>query len=544
MFLNNSHLMKKYIGILFYVIIFFKSQVVAQQSAKPNVLFIAVDDLKPILGCYGDKIIKTPNIDRLAKMGTVFLNNYCQQAVCGPTRASLMTGLRPDDTKVWDLKTKMRDVNPNIISLPQYFISQGYATSGIGKIYHAACVDDFDKPSWSIPYLIGDSNYIGKDLGEALPDVLHYYENPVTKNLISKYKLEASQKGLKGKAAFDYVLKYIKPATECIDIADEGYEDGANAIIAKAQLISLSKTANPFFLAVGFHKPHMPFVAPKKYWDLYNRADMPLAKFQQHALNSPDIAYHTSAELRNYTDIPPITSFTDEVNNIGLNPDKQRELIHGYYACVSYIDAQVGILLNALDSLGTLNNTIIVLWGDHGWHLGDHDLWNKHTNFEQATRSPLIISAPGMKPGKTASISEHVDIFPSICALAKLPIPSNLAGKSLQPVMASKTAIVKDFALSQYPRSLKLKEAKALGYVDGKMMGYSIRTSRYRYVIWMSNFTSKDIFDSKKVYATELYDYLKDPLEKVNVVSEKSYASIASDMNKKMLSFFASQAKK
>jgi len=232
-------------------------------------------------------------------------------------------------------------------------------------------------------------------------------------------------------------------------------------------------------MAVGFHKPHLPFVAPKKYWDLYKREDMPLEKFQEHSKNGVEIAYHKSGELRNYTDIPEFATLPGEDLRIGLKVEKQKELIHGYYAAVSYMDAQVGILLNTLEEQGILNNTIIVLWGDHGWHLGDHDLWEKHTTFEQANRSPLIIAAPGMKPGSSKSLSEHVDIFPTLCQLAGVSIPSTLAGKSLVPVMQDKKAEVKDFAMSQYYRTLKADEAKKLGYKARKLWGYSNSTEKY-----------------------------------------------------------------
>jgi len=216
-------------------------------------------------------------------------------------------------------------------------------------------------------------------------------------------------------------------------------------------------------MAVGFHKPHLPFVAPKKYWDLYNRAEMPLATYQEHSKDGPLIAYHKSGELRNYPDIPEFATLSPELLRIGLTKEKQQELIHGYFAAISYMDAQVGILLNTLDSLSALENTIIVLWGDHGWHLGDHDLWEKHTNFEQATRAPLIFAAPKMKPGFTNSLSEHVDIFPTICDLAGVPVPNWLDGKSLKPIIQNKQAKVNEYSVSQYPRKLNKDEMKKAG---------------------------------------------------------------------------------
>ena len=509
----------------------------AQKKSKPNIIFIAIDDLKPELGCYGNKLIKSPNIDRLAKMGTVFLDNYCQQAVCGPTRASLMTGMRPDVTKIWDLKTKMRDMNPDIQTLPQYLITQGYITSGVGKIFHPSCVDKkADEPSWSIPFLNAKSTDFANGLG--FPAKKHY-QSPETKAAINAEAPD--EKGGKADDGESTAGK-VKPSTECLDLPDNAYEDGVNALIAKESIIKLTKDKKPFFFAVGFHKPHLPFVAPKKYWDLYKREDMPLAEFQDHAANSPLVAYHRSGELRAYTDIPEFVTLSEEDLRIGLKPEKQKELVQGYYAAVSYTDAQVGIILNTLDSLGILNNTIIVLWGDHGWHLGDHDMWGKHSNFEQATRAPLIFAAPGFSAGQTKSMSEHLDVFPTICDLANLDIPTQLQGKSLKPLMKNKSAVVNEFSVSQYPRKLKAAEVKKIGYTDGKLMGYSIRNEKYRYTVWMNNnFTTKEPYNVSRVYAVELYDYTKDPLEKVNVADDKGYKKIAAELNDKMIAFFKSQ---
>ena len=538
--------MKSLYKSLFFVTstFFFSFQLYAQQSEKPNVLFIAIDDLKPILGCYGDSMIKTPNIDRLAKMGTVFMSNYCQQAVCGPTRASLMTGKRPDYTKVWDLKTPMRDMNPDILSIPQYFASQGYSSQGIGKVYDPRDVDkDLDKPSWSVPYYKTDSKYYDSKFGE--PAALRY-QNPETKSIFKKYFDEATAQGMKKSDANEYALKKIKPATECIEAPDNAYNDGANALQAKDILISLSKKSNPFFFAVGFAKPHLPFIAPKKYWDLYQRENMPIAPFQESAKNSVDVAYHNAGEIRAYTDIEPLSTYSDTKKfGITLPVDKQKELIHGYYAAISYTDAQVGILLNTLDSLGLTKNTIIVLWGDHGWHLGDHNLWCKHTNFEQATRTPMIISAPGLAANSTSAQTEFVDIFPTLCDLAKLKIPVNLDGLSLAPLMKNPNTKVKDFSISQYPRSANDPESDRLGYAAAKVMGYSLRTKKYRYTIWMKNdFRSTDHYDEKLIIGEELYDYDADPLETINVFNEAKYKSTGEELKNKMISFFKSQETK
>ena len=526
---------------LFFLVVLSAFNSIAQNKSKPNILFIAVDDLKPELGCYGNKLIKTPNIDRLAKMGTVFYNNYCQQAVCGPTRASLMTGLRPDETKVWDLKTKMRDVNPDILTLPQYLITQGYNTSGVGKIFHPSCTDKkFDEPSWSIPFITPKATDYANGLG--FPAKKHY-QSPETKAaIINEAPSNKDKKGDEDEST----VGAIKPSSECLDLPDDAYEDGVSALIAKKSIIELSKEKKPFFFAVGFRKPHLPFVSPKKYWDLYNREDMPIAAFQEHAADGPFISYESSGELRNYTDIPAYTTYPKEELRAGLKIEKQKELIHAYYAAISYVDAQIGMLLNTLDSLGTLNNTVIVLWGDHGWHLGDHDMWGKHTNFEQATRSPLIFAGPGLKGGGLSkSLTEHLDVFPTICDLADIAIPTQLQGKSLKPVMQNNRTAVKEFSISQYPRKLKGTEIKQLGYTDGKLMGYSIRTERYRFTLWLNNsFTSKQSYDDSRVYAKEMYDYVKDPLEKVNVADKKEYEKAAADLKKSLLEFLKSQETK
>ena len=501
------------------------AQVNTDNNSKTNVLFIAVDDLKPELGCYGNALVKTPNIDRIAERGMVFMHNYCQQAICGPTRASLMTGRRPDYTKVWDLKTKMRDVNKDILSIPQYFIQQGYTTAGIGKIFDPRCVDNSqDKPSWSVPYYFVSKEYFYNNQSPEL----NFYQNPETRELVRKYTTEAEEKGLTKDKIRDYVMQFVKPSVECIDVPDNAYNDGAMAIRATEILAGLSKNKKPFFLAVGFSRPHLPFVAPEKYWDLYQRDEIPLAKFQEHAKNSPELAYHNSGELRTYSDIPPLASFTDvKINHIGLPVEKQKELIHGYYAAVSYVDAQIGKLVHSLDSLGLTENTIIVLWGDHGWHLGDHDLWCKHTNFENAARAPLIFSAPGFKPGKSQSLTEFVDIFPTLCELSGLKTPENLDGKSLVPLMKDPAASVKKYAVSQYPH-------------EGKM-GYSVRTEKYRLTWWMKNgFLSYSTFSKDLIVARELYDYENDPMETVNVVNDKKYREIVIDIEGMMVEYFKS----
>lgn len=495
---------------------------------KKNVLFIAVDDMKPILGCYGDKIVKTPNIDRLAKKGVVFLNNHCQQAVSAPSRASLLSGMRPDYTRVWDLKTLIRDMNPDIVTLPQHFKDHGYITTGVGKIYDKRSVDKFhDKRSWSEEFVFeGDAQYVDSHYG--LP-ALGYYQLPQTKKLAKKYMDQAVKLGKKGYGITKYAISRIKPSTECADVPDNAYVDGVIALSAIDRLEKLAGKKQPFFLGVGFKRPHLPFVAPKKYWDLYERENIPLAKYQKAAENGPKLAYHNSGEIRSYTDIPALKSFSDVEGDL-LPKSKQKELIHGYYAAISYVDAQVGKVLNALDSLGLTENTVIILWGDHGWHLGDHGIWCKHTNFEQATRSPMIISDAGKFVGKTDSPTEFVDIFPTICDLAGVEKLENLDGESLLPVLENDHSCVKKYAVSQFQR--------------GKAEGYAFRTNRYRYVVWVKNmFRNPGKFNKSMIFERELYDYKRDPLETRNVVDDKKYRKVRNELEQMCVEFFEKNSK-
>ena len=449
------------------------------RNPKVNVLFIAVDDLKPILGCYGDEKVQSPNIDQLANTGVVFSNNHCQQAVCAPSRASLLTGLRPDETEVWDLKTYIRDQNPDALTLLQYFKQNGYETAAVGKVFDPRSVDaGHDSASWTIPY----------------------------SKITGGRWIDASE----------------KVSTESADAPEETFVDGKIAARGSELLTQLSAGGKPFFLAVGFKKPHLPFVAPKKYWDIYKRDSISVHPFQEHAKYSPGFAYHNSGELRNnYVDIPKEGPIPEE---------KQKELIHGYYACVSFIDAQVGKLLAQLDSSGVRENTVVVLWGDHGWHLGDHAMWAKHSNFEQATRSPMIFSVPGMTGGTISdSPTEFVDIFPTLCNLAGLEIPAHLAGKSLVPVLQDPEVNVKPFAMSQYKRT-----------GDGKQLeGYALRTKRYRYVEWIPREYKygDQPYDENDVVAHELYDYQTDPLETVSVVDSLDYQGVVDTLRQYMKEF-------
>lgn len=456
---------------------------------KPNVLFIAVDDLRPQLGCYGDDFAKTPNIDELAGRGALFQYAYCQQAVCNPSRASLMTGLRPDTTKVWDLKTHFREALPDVVTLPQHFKNNGYHTQCVGKIYHDP-EEMRDPQSWSVPETLDVTDAIGGKY--ALPENL------------------AQQSGKKiGKAA----------AAECADVPDTAYIDGRVAEAAMAVLNTIKD--RPFFLGVGFRRPHLPFSAPKKYWDMHDRSKLTLPEFASKPKGCPDIALHDLMELRGYTDIPDVGPIDEE---------KALTLIHGYYAAASYVDAQIGKVIDHLDRLGLRDNTVIVLWGDNGWHLGEHGLWGKTTNFELDTRVPLIISAPGFeKSNKIKELVELVDIYPTLCDLCGLEKPERLEGLSLLPLMDVNRPDHfrwKDAAFSQFPRWPGAPgQSKQVPY--GQVMGCSIRTARYRYTEWIDQETGICL-------AKELYDHASDPGETENLASNPELQDAADALAQKL----------
>ncbi|MDB9721311.1 sulfatase [Winogradskyella sp.] len=495
-----------------------ESASVTPSNKQKNILFIAIDDLKPLLSNYGNTQMKTPNFDRLAKMGMTFTNAHVQYAVCGASRASVMTGTNPDTNKVWDLKTDFRVSNPDLISMPEHLINQGYESTGTGKIYHIpSAAKGHDAKTWSIPHQM-PKNFDPK-YGEP---ALNYYQNPKTKLEVDRLIKEANAKGItKRGRTRSYVFKRLKPSTESADVSDTAYNDGLYTETALKQLETLESGTKPWFLAVGFQKPHLPFVAPKKYWDLYTRDHIELAEFQKLSEGTPKFAFHSFGELRAFSDI-------DNALNIGdkLSDAKQRELIHGYMACISYIDAQIGKLLDDLQRRSILEETVIVLWGDHGFHLGDHTEWCKHSNFEQATRIPFMFSGPGVqKNQKSHHPVNLVDLFPTVFELANVKQHNQTDGKSLVPLLDNDdtTTVEMDYAYHQYAR--------------GKRMGYSIRTERYRYTEWHdNNYRSYDTYNESNIIAAELYDYQNDPSETKNWVKDSNYAKIVKALKSKLKS--------
>ena len=501
-----------FFGILALLSCGTKEKELSTASAKLNILFIPVDDLRPELGAYGNSFIKTPNIDRLAKDGVVFNRTYCQQAVCNPSRASLLTGLRPDSIQVWDLATRFRKNVPDVVTLPQYFKQNGYTTIGLGKTFHNVIQDSI---SWTERYHLKGFPYD--------PDAVYAGGKNLQIQEDKKQKLIAE-----GKNRIDPLGQWYLKANsiESAAVDDDAYYDGAQTTFAIKRLQELAKQETPFFLSVGYYKPHLPFNAPKKYWDLYNRGSIPLATNQYIPKGSPAYTVHGDQELRWYDDNHELPLPSDEP----LDADRQRELKHGYYASVSYVDAQIGRLIDELERSNLLENTLIVLWGDHGWKLGEHNGWGKMTNYETDVHVPMIFSGASVvaKGKKSDALTELLDIYPTLCEAAGLPVPSHLQGKSVVPLLENpetkwKTAVYSQYLLGRFgPKETRQRER----------MGYSIKTDQYRYIEWYDwdkNGKTKGDF-----LASELFDHAIDPQENNNIAQNKDSQEMAEMLSKKL----------
>lgn len=449
------------------------------QETRRNVLLICVDDLKPTLGCYGDPLAKTPNVDKLAARGMRFDRAYCNQAVCAPSRNNLMLGSRSTSLGIYDLSVNFRKAVPDAITLPQWFMKQGYRAEAVGKILHTGHGNVDDAASWSVPtqpfhvveYLKPESTDGGKLTREEA-----YFSNR-----------ELGRIGQLPKGA----------AWERADVSDNAYSDGKIADEVILRLRGAKERGTPFFIACGFTKPHLPFTAPEKYWKMYDPQAFPLAKLKTPPEGAPPYAGKRGGEIVNYTPVP---------ENGQIGDDLARELIHGYYAATSYMDAQLGRVMEEFDRLGLAENTVIVLWGDHGWHLGDHGMWTKHTNYEENTRIPILVIAPGVtKPGTTGGFAETVDLYPTLVELAGLPkaeVPQPMDGLSLVPALKDPAVKVRDHITHCFPRG------------EGRI-GRAVRTERYRMVEW------KKPGDPAEKADIELYDYQAELPEAKNLATEK-----------------------
>lgn len=449
-----------------------------EPETKPNVLLILVDDLKPAIASYGDPVAITPALDRLAARGMRFELAYCNQAVCMASRYNLMLGSRSTSTGLYFFGTQFRETYPDAVTLPQHFMNHGYAAHAMGKVFHIGHGNSDDAASWSVPHL---------------PDKVIEYLVPE-----SNHGLLTREEGLfrnLGGRDENGVPRPRGAAWESPEVPDEAYADGRIAAAALDRLGWLRENEErPFFLAVGFVRPHLPFSVPKRYWDMYDRRALPMPEFVDAPQGAPTYALKRRGEIMAYKPIPNTEPFPEGI---------VRQIIHGYYASVTYVDAQLGKLLRGLEEHGMSENTIVVLWGDHGWHLGDLGSWTKHSNYEQANRIPLIISAPGVtEPGSVSrQLTETVDLYPTLASLAGLPPPKTsqpMDGLDLTPVLQNPTKRIRPYAYHTYPRGRRY-------------LGRAIRTSRYRMVEWTHWETSTVEY--------ELYDYEKDPLETVNMAS-------------------------
>ena len=464
-------------------------------AERHNVLFIAVDDLRPELTCYGVSGRKTPNFDRIAASGLRFNRAYCQQAVCGASRLSVMSGLYP--TRTGEQSYHVRDWrkrNPELLTMNRHFRQNGFRAVGVGKVYHSTGGPDADGADWDQWIFVR-------------PVV---YADPANIAMARSFSVHDSN-------------THRGALTEALDVADDRYADGQRAAKAIQLLDGLAKSDDTFFLAVGFSKPHLPFVAPKRYWDLYERNSFSMPTNQRIPPGYPEYAANLNGwELEFYHDFEGEhpTDFSIELN---------RRLLHGYAACSSYVDACVGRVLDALDKNGLAENTIVVVWGDHGWKLGDHASWSKHTNFECDTRVPLLIRVPGMSPGKTSnSLVELIDLYPTLCELTGIPIPSHCQGRSFARLFANPNGKHRDSAYSSYPAQEGVSDREASGMTESPRprtaslgMGHSIRFGDYRYTEWRPS-------NDRAPTASVLTDLVSDPGETTNVIEEVAYLGVLS----------------
>jgi iduronate 2-sulfatase len=435
-----------------------------KKQKRPNILMIIVDDLRPELGCYGNQLIKSPAIDKLAAQGTLFTNAFCNVPVCGASRATIMTGIRPGLNRFLEATTRADVDAPNAIYLAQHLKNNGYTTFSNGKVSHNK--EDFSS-GWNQLWVT--------DVGRR-----------------GNYALSENRIGKQDSPG---------PPYEMAIAADSTYKDGKLAIKTIEDLKHLKDAGKPFFMATGFARPHLPFSVPKKYWDMYKREDFKPTARNFWPKNAPEEAFHWSGELKQYEGMPPLKDFVNDSISISLQ--------HGYYASVSFADAQVGLVLNALKDLGLAENTIVLLLGDHGWNLGEHGLWCKHANFNTSLKTPLIISVPGNKPSVTNAMVEFIDIYPTLNELAGLKAPPQLEGISLAPLLKNANAPHKDWVVCKFKN------------------GLTLRTSKHAYTEYRN---SKD-----ELISTMLYDTVVDPNETNNLSNDPAHKELITDLHNQLM---------
>ncbi|VGO18630.1 sulfatase [Pontiella sulfatireligans] len=427
---------------------------------QPNILFISVDDLRPELGCYGQDYMITPNIDRLADEGVLFEKAFCNYPVCGASRASLMTGLRPTPERFNIYYSRADEDAPGIPDIAVTLKAAGYRTISNGKIYHHK---DDNEASW-------DEIFRPKEFCQ------YFTEENLS---ILKTAKSLNGKSVKG-------LPY-----EAADEPDESYQGAKVAAKAIEELKRAKESGKPVFITAGFTKPHLPFNCPQKYWDMYPAETIAMPDNFFVPTNAPAEAIHDFNELRGYYGVPESGPLPEAM---ALN------LIRGYRACTTFSDAMIGRVFQTLDDLEMWDDTIVILWGDHGWQLGEHTLWCKHANFNTSLQTPLIVRAPGTSNKNTSALVEFVDLYPTICDLAGLKKPAHLDGTSFVPLLADPSMDWKKAVFGRYQK------------------GDSIRTSRYLYTEWRNK--------EGETVASMLYDHKVDPDENNNVAGHPEYKDV------------------
>jgi len=439
-------------------------------APPPNVLFLAMDDLRPELGAYGQLYMHTPAIDRLAATGVAFTRAYANVPVCGASRASMMTGLRPTRERFLTYGTRADEDAPGVPTVAGWFKQAGYTTISLGKVLHHSndALDSWSETPWDPE-------------NDSLPGYKKWRNYLVEDNIREDMKKDGRP-----------------PAFEAPDVGDDAYFDGKVAVRAIGYLQRFAQEQKPFFLAVGFVKPHLPFNAPKRYWDLYPEDSVTGPVNQPFPETAPQQAWHNWGELRHYAGVPE--------GDAPVPEELARTLVRGYRAATSYSDAQVGRVLDELERLGLADNTVVVLWGDHGFSLGEHGLWVKHSPFELANRIPLIVRAPGVEPAVSGILAEAVDLYPTLVELTGLPRPAHLQGDSLAPVLQGRDAAPKQAVFTRWQNS------------------DTVRTERYHYTEWRNR--------DGKVIARMLYDHSRDSAELDNVAEKTEYALVAAELSK------------
>ncbi len=483
-------------------------------AERPNVLFVIVDDLRPELGCYGNREIQTPRFDQFAKKATTFMRAYCGAAACAPSRASAMTGLRPDSTKVWDLKGKFRVNLPNVVTLPQHFHKQGYHTVSMGKIFHNHMPDrvSFDEPD------LRPDKYRTPGMIDRDPESFYH-----DRNLQQELARVRQRRLKKNPNAYANGWAYGR-STESFDAPDLEFYDGAQTELALETLHRLKDDDRPFFLALGYYRPHLPFVAPKKYWDLYDPELISPATNPFLPAYSPVMAMNSAYELKGCYDL----EFVRHPAVASVDERTARRLKHGYYASVSFVDACFGRLLDGLARLDLDKNTIVVVWGDHGWKLGEHGSWCKQTNYDIDVRVPLLVRVPDLPAhgARCERLVELVDLFPTLCDVAGIEIPDNLEGTSFKRLLRNPDREWKSAAFSQFHRNPRVTP-------DGKRyMGYSMITPQYHYIEWRYWDPVGNI--AGDLAAVELYDRESDADENTNVADFKENSEIVERLSRQL----------